>query len=187
MRQSASRPIVARKAKPPAEASPMTPAMGVAVRGHHTPHDHVVPRLHIVRWARWLPAVAIAIVAGAFYAIQISEPAFFDNEGRYAEVARQMVTTGDWITPRLNDTLFLNKPPLAFWLAAVSFETLGTARRGVPAGAGARSQRRISAASWRSATGPLREAPPPGPSSTRRATTCHLARSRARRIGREAY
>ena len=50
-----------------------------------------------------------------------------------------MVTTGDWITPRLNDTLFLNKPPLAFWLAAVSFETLGTARRGVPAGAGARS------------------------------------------------
>lgn len=125
MRQSASRSIVARKAKPPAEVSPMTPAMGVAVRGHHTPHDHVVPRLHLVRWARWLPAVAIAIVAGAFYAIQISEPAFFHNEGRYAEVARQMVTTGDWITPRLNDTLFLNKPPLAFWLAAVSFETLG--------------------------------------------------------------
>jgi hypothetical protein len=117
--------------------------------GAITPHDHVVPRLHIVRWARWLPAVAIAIVAGAFYAIQISEPAFFDNEGRYAAVARQMVTTGDWITPRLDDTLFLNKPPLAFWLAAVSFETLGTARRGVPAGAGARSQRRISAASWR--------------------------------------
>ena len=99
--------------------------MGVAVRNHHTPHDHIVPRLHIVRRARWLPAVAIAIVAGAYYAIQISAPGFFHNEGRYAEVARQMVTTGDWITPRLNDTLFLNKPPLTFWLAALSFATLG--------------------------------------------------------------
>jgi 4-amino-4-deoxy-L-arabinose transferase-like glycosyltransferase len=79
----------------------------------------------LVRARRWLPAVAIAVICGVLYAVRISGPAFFDNEGRYAEVARQMVATGDWITPRLDDTLFLNKPPLTFWLAALSFETLG--------------------------------------------------------------
>jgi len=38
------------------------------------------------------------------------------NEGEYAEVAREMVEAGDWISPQLNGALFLNKPPLTFWL-----------------------------------------------------------------------
>ncbi len=46
---------------------------------------------------------------------------FLDNEGRYAEVAREMLLTGDWITPHLNGERFLNKPPLLFWLAALWF------------------------------------------------------------------
>jgi len=42
------------------------------------------------------------------------------NEGQYAEVAREMVETGDWVSPQLNYVLFLNKPPLTYWLIAAA-------------------------------------------------------------------
>ncbi len=50
---------------------------------------------------------------------------FGDNEGRYAEVAREMLLDGDWITPHLNGEPFLNKPPLLFWLTALFFKAFG--------------------------------------------------------------
>src|SRR5262249_26911704 len=52
-------------------------------------------------------------------------PAFFDNEARYAEVAREMLLDHDWVTPHLDFTVFLNKPPLVFWLTAVVFRIAG--------------------------------------------------------------
>lgn len=75
--------------------------------------------------APWWASALLVSIAAALYAIHLDRPGFFDNEGRYAEVARQMLQTGDWITPRLDDTLFLNKPPLTFWLTATAFEVLG--------------------------------------------------------------
>ena len=44
------------------------------------------------------------------------------DEGRYAEIAREMVVTGDWVTPRLNGLKYFEKPPLQYWLTAASFE-----------------------------------------------------------------
>ena len=38
---------------------------------------------------------------------------------RYAEVAREMIRSGDWIVPRYNGEVYLNKPPLLFWLIAI--------------------------------------------------------------------
>src|SRR5438128_1784287 len=70
-------------------------------------------------------AVALALGAGALLAVRLDVPAFFDNEARYAEVAREMVLSGDWISPHLDFTLFLNKPPLVFWLAALVFRIAG--------------------------------------------------------------
>ena len=72
----------------------------------------------------WL-AVALAVSAAALLAIRLDLPAFFDNEGRYAEVAREMVMRRDWISPHLDFTLFLNKPPLTFWLTAIVFSIAG--------------------------------------------------------------
>jgi len=40
------------------------------------------------------------------------------DEPRYAEVAREMLLTGDWIVPHLNGRLYAQKPPLHFWLIA---------------------------------------------------------------------
>lgn len=47
------------------------------------------------------------------------------DEGRYAEMAREMVATGDWITPRLNAIKYFEKPPLQVWATALTFEVFG--------------------------------------------------------------
>ncbi|HTN67207.1 MAG TPA: glycosyltransferase family 39 protein, partial [Burkholderiaceae bacterium] len=47
------------------------------------------------------------------------------DEGRYAEMAREMVATGDWVTPRLNAIKYFEKPPLQNWMNAVTFELFG--------------------------------------------------------------
>lgn len=47
------------------------------------------------------------------------------DETWYAGCALNMVLTGDWLVPRVGDRLFLEKPPLAYWLMAVGFKTLG--------------------------------------------------------------
>lgn len=40
------------------------------------------------------------------------------DEGRYTDVARWMLRSGDWLIPRLNGLPFLHKPPLYYWLEA---------------------------------------------------------------------
>ncbi|WP_296493071.1 glycosyltransferase family 39 protein [Rhodoferax sp.] len=48
------------------------------------------------------------------------------SEPRYAEVARLMAVTGDWITPWFTpDQPFWGKPPLSFWTEALAFRLLG--------------------------------------------------------------
>jgi 4-amino-4-deoxy-L-arabinose transferase-like glycosyltransferase len=47
------------------------------------------------------------------------------DEPRYAEVAREMYVTGDWITPRLGGIKWFEKPALTYWLQAVGFALFG--------------------------------------------------------------
>ena len=47
------------------------------------------------------------------------------DEGRYAEMAREMLVTGDWITPRYNGYKYFEKPPLQIWATAVAFQAFG--------------------------------------------------------------
>lgn len=47
------------------------------------------------------------------------------DEGRYAEMAREMLASGDWITPRLNDVKYFFKPPLQTWMNAATFALFG--------------------------------------------------------------
>ena len=47
------------------------------------------------------------------------------DEGRYAEMAREMVATQDWITTRLNGIKYFEKPPLQTWMNAITFELFG--------------------------------------------------------------
>ncbi|MBV6321029.1 glycosyltransferase family 39 protein [Duganella violaceipulchra] len=47
------------------------------------------------------------------------------DEGRYAEMAREMFATGDWVTTRLNGIKYFEKPPLQTWMNAASFAVFG--------------------------------------------------------------
>ncbi len=47
------------------------------------------------------------------------------DEGRYAEIAREMAVTGDWVTPRLNGIKYFEKPPLQYWMTAAAYKAFG--------------------------------------------------------------
>ena len=47
------------------------------------------------------------------------------DEGRYAEIAREMLVTGDWVTPRYNGYKYFEKPPLQAWATATAFQVFG--------------------------------------------------------------
>ncbi len=47
------------------------------------------------------------------------------DEGRYAEIPREMVASGDWVTPRLNELKYFEKPPLQYWATATAYTLFG--------------------------------------------------------------
>lgn len=75
----------------------------------------------------WLTDIAfITCLLLVFYTAWLgSYPFFTPDEGRYAEVAREMVATGDYITPKVNGVSFLDKPIFYYWLQAAAIKLLG--------------------------------------------------------------
>jgi len=47
------------------------------------------------------------------------------DEGRYAEIPREMAASGDWVTPRLNGIKYFEKPPLQYWATAAAYRLFG--------------------------------------------------------------
>jgi 4-amino-4-deoxy-L-arabinose transferase-like glycosyltransferase len=47
------------------------------------------------------------------------------DEGRYAEIPREMIASGDWITPRLNGLKYFEKPVMQYWTTATAFLVFG--------------------------------------------------------------
>lgn len=83
------------------------------------------------RFLRGLPPVRSAILFTAvawlacFYGLNSVELIDLADEGRYATVARQMLESGDWVTPRIGSNTFLEKPPLHYWFQAFTIKLLG--------------------------------------------------------------
>jgi 4-amino-4-deoxy-L-arabinose transferase-like glycosyltransferase len=73
---------------------------------------------------RWVLG-ALAVVALAVGLDNMDRPLANPDEGRYSEISREMVASGDWLSPRLNGFKYFEKPPLQYWATAIAFKLFG--------------------------------------------------------------
>jgi len=75
-------------------------------------------------WGRDL--LLLSLLLGALFGFKLGErPLWSPDEGRYSEIPREMVASGDYLTPRLNGVKYFEKPPLFYWLQSLSIQILG--------------------------------------------------------------
>jgi 4-amino-4-deoxy-L-arabinose transferase-like glycosyltransferase len=66
------------------------------------------------------------ILTAAVYLFTTTNRGVIDyDEGYYAQAAKEMAVTGNWVTPYVNGVRFLEKPPFLYWITAVSFKLFG--------------------------------------------------------------
>lgn len=71
--------------------------------------------------------LGLAGVCACLFFVQLGRlPLLEPDEGRNAEVAREMLRAGHWLVPHFNSLAYLDKPVVFFWLVAGSFRLLGT-------------------------------------------------------------
>ncbi|MBQ9336860.1 MAG: phospholipid carrier-dependent glycosyltransferase [Lentisphaeria bacterium] len=72
----------------------------------------------------FIPAIILAV-----YILPLgSRPLITPDETRYAEVPREMIASGNYISPRLNGVRYFEKTPFSYWAFAVSFKLFGMNR-----------------------------------------------------------
>ena len=86
-------------------------------------------------WSRDL--ALLSLLFGLLYFFQLGDTVLVNpDEGRYGEIPREMLATGDFVLPRLNGVLYFEKPPLLYWAVAGFMKVFGPdelALRAVPA------------------------------------------------------
>ncbi|HTT01438.1 MAG TPA: glycosyltransferase family 39 protein [Steroidobacteraceae bacterium] len=76
--------------------------------------------------SRAFVAGILLLVACSWLALGANRGLFNPDEGRYAEIPREMLATGDWVIPRLNGLVYIEKPPLQYWATALTYMLCGT-------------------------------------------------------------
>ncbi len=68
----------------------------------------------------------VGCVATILYFFQLGQAPFLDPpEGLHANIAQEMNSRGDWVTPHINGVPYFDKPPLVYWLMGAGFGLLG--------------------------------------------------------------
>ncbi|MGE0115773.1 MAG: phospholipid carrier-dependent glycosyltransferase [Steroidobacteraceae bacterium] len=75
-------------------------------------------------WSRWL-WLALLLVIALWFATLGTRRLLNPDEGRYAEIGREMLVSGDWVTPRLNGIKYFEKPALQYWMTAGAYQVFG--------------------------------------------------------------
>ncbi len=70
-------------------------------------------------WPLWL------FLGALWFATMPWRPLLEPDEGRYAEIPREMWVSGDWVTPRLDDLKYFEKPALQYWATALAYTAFG--------------------------------------------------------------
>jgi 4-amino-4-deoxy-L-arabinose transferase-like glycosyltransferase len=73
----------------------------------------------------WVYPALATVVAVLWLATLAARPLFNTDEGRYAEIPREMLAGGDWVIPHLNGVAYIEKPPLQYWATALSLRVFG--------------------------------------------------------------
>ncbi|HET7537301.1 MAG TPA: hypothetical protein VFJ90_12655, partial [Candidatus Didemnitutus sp.] len=69
----------------------------------------------------WLTVLCAALFGIGLGFAPLANP----DEARYGEIPREMLATGDFVTPRLDGVKYFEKPPLTYWLVAGSLKLFG--------------------------------------------------------------
>ena len=69
--------------------------------------------------------VSVALLGLALWLLAWFRPLALPDEGRYGDVGRFMMVSGDWLAPRLDGIPFFHKPPLLHWLQAAALTVAG--------------------------------------------------------------
>jgi 4-amino-4-deoxy-L-arabinose transferase-like glycosyltransferase len=73
----------------------------------------------------WKSAWLLLIIPGVLLYPCLSFYLFEPDEGRYAQIPREMLERGEWTVPHLQGEPYLDKPPLLYWLVMVVFRVFG--------------------------------------------------------------
>jgi 4-amino-4-deoxy-L-arabinose transferase-like glycosyltransferase len=71
------------------------------------------------------PALPLVLLAAWLLATAWLRPLAIPDEGRYVGVAWSMLTSGDWLVPRLDGLPYFHKPPLFYWITATALSVFG--------------------------------------------------------------
>jgi 4-amino-4-deoxy-L-arabinose transferase-like glycosyltransferase len=74
------------------------------------------------RWLYLSLGMLLLIVAASALA---TRPLFNPDEGRYAEIPREMLSSGDFVIPHIDGLAYIEKPPLQYWATALNFKLFG--------------------------------------------------------------
>ena len=77
------------------------------------------------RRARWTGALALLLAAGALLLTGLGDQSLRGDEGAYAAIALDSELTGAGALQRVRDQVWVNKPPLLFWLQRGAMRCLG--------------------------------------------------------------
>ncbi|HVL11384.1 MAG TPA: glycosyltransferase family 39 protein, partial [Gemmata sp.] len=85
---------------------------------------------------RTLPLLIVLLLPAALLYPTLDFHLLEPDEGRYAQIPKEMLENDSWVVPTLQGLPYLDKPPLMYWLVALSYRTFGVtpeAARLVPA------------------------------------------------------